>query len=96
MKNIAIKNGAKLLKALGNEKRLEVVFYLMNQEMKVGDIEKLVGLSQSALSQHLAILRESKIVKTRRKAQNVYYSVCSENARKVIELLNGMYNRVYK
>lgn len=96
MKNTAIKKATKLLKALGNEKRLEVVSYLMKQEMKVGALEKLVGLSQSALSQHLAILRECKVVKTRRDAQSVYYSLNSDNTRQVVELLISMYGNMCK
>lgn len=96
MKNAIIKNGAKLLKALANEKRLEILFLLMNQEFKVGEIEKLVALSQSALSQHLAILREAKIVKCRRVAQAVYYSFCSEEAKKLVELLYNLYAKHYK
>ncbi len=96
MKNLAVIHGAKLLKALGNAKRLEIVYYLADRELKVGELEKLVGLSQSALSQHLAVLRAEKIVKTRREAQNIFYSLGSENAMKVMDLLNNLYNRVYK
>ena len=51
MRNLAITGGARLLKALGNEKRLEVLFHLRNKEMNVGEMEKIVGISQSALSQ---------------------------------------------
>lgn len=95
MKNLAVVHGAKLLRALGNAHRLEIIFHLMNQELKVGDLEKLSGLSQSALSQHLAILRAEKIVKTRRNAQSIFYSISSDKVIKLTELLNRMYNKLY-
>ena len=57
MKNLAVSAGAKMLKAMGNEKRLEILYNLSEQELNVGELEKIVGLSQSALSQHLAVLR---------------------------------------
>lgn len=63
MKNLAIVPGSKLLKAMGNARRLEILYYLMQNEMNVTELEKAVGLSQSALSQHLAILRAENVVK---------------------------------
>lgn len=76
MENPAVTQGSKLLKALGNKKRLEVMYILREGEQKVGDLEKIhPGLSQSALSQHLAVLRSAGIVDTRRQAQAIYYSV---------------------
>ena len=96
MKNLAVTLGSKLLKALGNEKRLEILFYLQDQELNVGQLEKMVGLSQSALSQHLAILRAENIVKTRRSAQTIFYSIMSAKVLKILALLDGMYNRHYK
>ena len=87
MKNLAVSKGAMLLKALGNSKRLEILYHLAEKEMSVGTLEKKVGLSQSALSQHLAVLRHNDIVKTRREAQTIYYSVRSETALKLLALL---------
>ena len=87
MEKKTINNGAKLLKALANEKRLQIVSVLENKELKVGDLEKKIGLSQSALSQHLAILRASDIVSTRRLAQNVFYAVKNKTALQIVELL---------
>lgn len=91
MKNIAVVSGARLLRALGNEKRLEIVCHLMDGELKVHELEELIGLSQSALSQHLAVLRSEKVVKTRREAQNIFYSLNSEQARKIVEVLQLFY-----
>lgn len=95
MKNFAIVNGARLLKAIGNEKRLEILYYLVGRELNVGELEKLVGLSQSALSQHLAILRNGDIVKTRRVAQTIFYSIRSDKVLKILTLLDGIFNKPY-
>ena len=78
-----------LLKALSNEKRLQIACVLFEGEKAVGELEKIVALSQSALSQHLARLRRDNIVKTRREAQTIYYSL-SEPA--VEKLLHALYD----
>lgn len=96
MKNLAITSGARLLKALGNEKRMEILYHLLGKELNVGEMEKIVGLSQSALSQHLAILRTEEVVKTRREAQTIYYSIKSDRVIKILTLLDKMFNKPYK
>lgn len=81
-----------LLKALANERRLFILCYLLSEgEMCVGEMNKKLGLSQSALSQHLAWLRKDNLVATRKEAQTVYYSLKSEEVKAVITLLNDMY-----
>lgn len=80
-----------LLKALGNERRLVILCYLAKGEHSVSVLEGLVGLSQSALSQHLARLRREQLVKTRRSAQTIYYSLASHEIRAVIETLYALY-----
>jgi len=87
--NIAI--AARLLKSLSNEKRLLIVCTLFKDERSVGELEQVVGLSQSALSQHLARLRRDKVVITRRDAQTIYYSLHDEAANKVLECLYNIY-----
>lgn len=87
MADSAIVCGARLLKALGNEKRLEIVYNLMQRELKVHELEEVTLLGQSALSQHLAILRAEKIVKTRRVAQNIFYSLENETAVRIVKIL---------
>ena len=77
-----------LLKAMANPQRLRVLCLLIEKEMSVGEINALVPLSQSALSQHLAVLREKELVKTRREAQTVYYSVADGTVHDVIEVLH--------
>lgn len=81
-----------LLKALSNEKRLLIVCILNKGERSVGELEEMVGLSQSALSQHLARLRRDGLVKTRRAAQTIYYSMDSKPTRKLLETLCSLYN----
>lgn len=90
MEKKKISDCAKLLKAMGNEKRLEILNYLYDGESCVGDLEKKVKLSQSALSQHLAVLREAGIVKTRRNAQTIFYSLKCNKAINILDLLQKM------
>ncbi len=92
MENPAVKKGSKLFKFLSNKKRLEVVYILRDGEKKVRELEKIVGLSQSALSQHLAILRTAGIVETNRQAQTVFYSIKSRDVIYLLKLLDDMYN----
>ena len=82
---------ASLLRALGNENRLLILCALMEGELSVGALNEVVDLSQSALSQHLALLRKDGLVKTRREAQTIYYSLAEGPALQVIEVLNGIY-----
>lgn len=94
--NLAAVSGAKVLKALGNQKRLEILYHLADCELNVGELEKMVGLSQSALSQHLAVLRNENIVKTRREAQTIYYSIKDMKVLKVLNLLSELYTKTSK
>lgn len=80
-----------LLKAMSNQHRLMILCQLASGEKKVGELEELIGLSQSALSQHLARLRRDHFVKTRRSAQTIYYSLAGPEAQAVIETLYGLY-----
>ena len=66
---------AKPLRALGNERRLMILCQLTDGERSVGELLPLVGLSQSALSQHLAVLREAGIVEDRREGTRILYSL---------------------
>jgi len=80
-----------LLKAMSNEHRLMVLCQLLHGEKSVGELEEIIGLSQSALSQHLARLRKDDLVITRRSAQTIFYSLAGEEAKRVIETLYGLY-----
>lgn len=80
-----------LLKAMGNTHRLMVLCQLAKGERSVGELERLIGLSQSALSQHLARLRRDNLVQTRRAAQTIYYSLAGGEASAVIATLYQLY-----
>jgi len=78
---------AELLKALANEQRLMILCQLMQGPLSVGEINERIPLSQSALSQHLAVLREAKIVDTTRAAQSVRYSLPPGIVTRLIDIL---------
>jgi DNA-binding transcriptional ArsR family regulator len=83
---------ARMLKLLGNERRLLILCFLAAKgEMKVGDIVAAVGLSQSALSQHLALLRDDGLVAFRRESQTLYYRVSDPRAARILQLLKDIY-----
>ncbi len=84
-------SAAQLLKALANEKRLMILCLLAEGERSVGELNGLLDLSQSALSQHLALLREEQLVETRREAQTIFYSLAPGPAFEVIRTLHGIY-----
>ncbi len=77
-----------LLKALSNERRINILWALKDGEMCVSELEKQIDLSQSALSQHLAKLRSSNLVKTRRDAQNIYYAISEDSVKDVLQYLH--------
>lgn len=89
---IDTQDATRFLKALANEARLSIVCLLRNQEMSVSTLNHQLPLSQSALSQHLAILRRDGVVKTRRESQTIFYSLDSHCAGDLLELL-GRYHQ---
>jgi DNA-binding transcriptional ArsR family regulator len=80
-----------LLKSVGNRNRLVVLCELLKGERSVGALQHAIGLSQSALSQHLARLRADGIVATRRESQTIHYSLASEKVSRLIGLLYELY-----
>lgn len=82
---------ADFLSALANPRRLLILRILVEGEIAVGALAHRVGLSQSALSQHLSKLRAQNLVTTRRDAQTIYYSSKSEAVRTVLEALDRIY-----
>lgn len=82
---------AGMMKCLANAHRLMILCRLHEGESSVGALEKLVKINQSALSQHLARLRRDGIVKTRREAQTIYYSLADEHAAQIVEKLYAIY-----
>ena len=82
---------ARLLKALANERRLMILCQLAGGEMTVGALLPRVGLSQSALSQHLAVLRSDQLVSTRRAGQAIHYRICDPAAAQVMTTLAAIF-----
>jgi DNA-binding transcriptional ArsR family regulator len=82
---------AALLKSMANRARLLILCQLVVGEKSVGALEEQLDLSQSALSQHLAVLRKQQLVQTRREAQSVFYSLKGDDAVAVMGALYGLY-----
>ena len=84
-------DAAGLMKALGNESRLLILCMLAAGERSVSELNEIVPLSQSALSQQLAKLRQQGLVQTRRESQTIFYSLAPGPADRVIHLLHDIY-----
>lgn len=82
---------AKWLKAISNPYRLMILCLLLDNELSVTELNETVPLSQSALSQHLAILRTEDLVDTRKQSQLVYYTLKNQQVRDVISILYKRY-----
>ncbi|MGQ2991197.1 MAG: ArsR/SmtB family transcription factor [Brevundimonas sp.] len=82
---------AGLMRALSNEKRLMILCQLGDGELSVSQLLPLVGLSQSALSQHLARLRDEALVATRRDGTTIFYRIAEPAVLKVIAVLAEIY-----
>jgi len=80
-----------VLGAMSNPARLLVLCYLAEGEKSVGELEPLIGLSQSALSQHLAVLRGKRLVRTRREGQSIRYSLASKEATALMHTLHEQF-----
>lgn len=84
-------DAARLMKALSNRNRLMILCRLTGGERQVGDLAAEVGLSQSALSQHLALLREDGLVAARREGVAMHYAIADPAVERVIALLAELY-----
>ena len=84
---------AGLLKATANPVRLMVLCQLAEGEKSVGELEKVAGVSQSALSQHLALLRERGVVRSRREGQSIFYALDGPEAPALLAALYEVYCR---
>ena len=87
-----VDKASRLLCILANPKRLQIMHILMAGEIAVSELAEKVGLSQSALSQHLAKFRAEDLVVTRRVAQTIYYRGASEAADRLLKVLGEIYN----
>ncbi len=84
-------NAAKILKTLANPNRLIILGSLMEGETCVGDLEKGLNISQSALSQHLSRMRSEGIVSHRRARQQIFYSVSDDRVKELIKVICKMF-----
>ena len=84
-----LQEASSLLKAMANEHRLLILCHLVEGEKTVSEMESLIGLRQTTLSQHLARLRYEGLVSTRRAAQNIFYSISSNEG---VQLLNAIHD----
>ncbi len=83
----AADQASELLKALANRHRLLIVCQLIEKQRSVGELAELVGLRDSTVSQHLALLRKDGLVKTRRDGQTIWYAIASAPVREVVRTL---------
>ena len=87
-----LESASRMLRSMSNDRRLLILMMLRTSEMSVNDIAERVGLSQSALSQHLAILRSEGLVKTRRQAQSIFYSLASDTALTLLDNVESLFS----
>ena len=80
-----------MLKALSHESRLLLLCILADTERSVGELESLLQMRQSAVSQQLARLRYDGLVKTRRDGKTIYYSIANPDVRRIIAVLHDIY-----
>ena len=83
---------ARLLHEMGNAHRLMILHHLVEKERSVGELVDLIGVSQSAVSQHLARLRNAKLVNTRRSRQTIYYSLQGAIAAALLQAINKLFS----
>ncbi len=88
---VAAGEASELLKALANRHRLLIICQLVEKERSVGELAELLNIRDSTVSQHLALLRKDRLVKTRRDGQTVWYSIDSVPAREVVGTLYSVY-----
>jgi DNA-binding transcriptional ArsR family regulator len=84
---------ATLLKAMSNPARLIILCQIAEGERSVGELERAVGLSQSSISQHLAVLRGEAVVSSRRVRQTVLYSLASKDVVTLMATLHAVFCR---
>jgi DNA-binding transcriptional ArsR family regulator len=84
-------NASAFLKSLANPQRLKIMCLIMEKERPVGELAEAVELNQSAVSQHLALLRREGLLKTRRDGQTIFYQLADKNVTKFFGLLEDMF-----
>lgn len=85
------KEAVKLLKSLANDKRLMILCYIAESRLSVSELQNLIKISQPALSQHLAKLRNKKLISAEKEGQTIYYRIKNTDTLKVIKTLQSIY-----
>ena len=75
---------AELFKVFGDSTRIKILYALSERELCVCDISELIGVSQTAISHQLRVLKGAKLVKYRREGKNVFYSLDDDHVRSII------------
>ncbi len=88
---VGARDAANLMRALSHEGRLMVMCAVCDREHNVGELMQITGLGQSALSQHLALLRAEGLVETRREAQAVFYRLADPTVKSIVRVLHKAY-----
>jgi DNA-binding transcriptional ArsR family regulator len=83
---------AALLSQMGNEHRLNILMLLRGGENTISSLVETTGVTQSAISRHVAQLRKGKLVKTRRESGKIHYSCTSSAVLRVLDTLDEIYN----
>lgn len=76
---------AELFKVFGDSTRIRILFVLFESEVCVCDLAQTLNMTQSAISHQLKILKQSKLVKSRREGKSVFYSLADEHVRTIID-----------
>lgn len=76
-------DAAELLKVFGDSTRIRIIFVLCQSELCVCDIADLLGMTQSAISHQLRVLKQARLVKARRDGKTIYYSLCDAHVQKI-------------
>jgi len=79
------------LKQFANKTRLMILCSLLDEEKSVTELLEVVNVSQPVMSQHLALLREARMVATRREGQTIYYRLSDERVQRLIALMNEFF-----
>ena len=92
--DVMLRSAAKaeaMLKLLANRKRLMILCHLLKGELSVGKLAELVDLSHSALSQHLARMRDLSLVQTDKQGQMVFYRISNPEVEAILSTLYTLY-----
>ena len=87
----AVDQASELMKALSNQHRLLILCHLIDGEKSVGQLAEFLGIRDSTVSQHLALLRRDRLIAGRRDGQTIWYRIESDVARRVVEVLYGSF-----